>query len=91
MRTSAKNYTKNKIKQNRKTDRQNPMVKAKLYSENHTKKHIHTTDKKRKRKNIYISLLPKSTASILGQFFVYSGVPEMQVHQVACEDLIRCS
>ena len=48
---------------------------------------IHT-HKKRKRKNIYISLFPKSTVSILG-FAVYSGIPQM--HQVDCGDLIRCS
>ena len=61
--TSAKNCIKKKQKQTDRTLGQ--MVKAKLYRQNHTQKHTHTP-KKRKRKNIYISLLPKSTASILG-------------------------
>ena len=48
--TSAKNYTKRK-----KMDRQNPrqMAKAKLYRQNHTKKHTHTHSHKEKKK-IYI-------------------------------------
>ena len=50
--TSAKNYTK---KQKR-TDRTlGQMVKAKLYRQNHTKKHVHThSQKEKKKKNIYI-------------------------------------
>ena len=41
------------------------MVKAKLYRQNHTQKHTHThSQKEKKGKNIYISLLPKSTSSI---------------------------
>ena len=41
------------------------MVKAKLYRENYTEKHAHThSQKEEKEKKIYISLLPKSTASI---------------------------
>ena len=41
------------------------MVKAKLYRQNHTQKHTHThSQKEEKGKNIYISLLPKSTPSI---------------------------
>ena len=51
--TSAKNY----IKQNTKTDREKPrqMVKAKLYRQNHTKKHAHTYSQKEKKekKTIY--------------------------------------
>ena len=40
---------------------------------------------------------PKSTVAHkihllnLGWFVVYSGIPQMQVHQVDCGDLIRCS
>ena len=34
------------------------MVEAKLYRQNHTKKHTHT-HKKRKRKKIYISIYKK--------------------------------
>ena len=41
------------------------MVKAKLYRQNHTQKHTCThSQKEKERKNIYISLLPKSTSSI---------------------------
>ena len=53
------------------------MVKAKLYRQNHTKKHIHNSQKE-KKEITYISLLPKSTSSILGWFIVYSGIPQMQ-------------
>ena len=71
MLTSAKKYTKKNKQTNKKnrTDRQTlgQMVKAKLYRQNHTKKHTHThSQKEKKEKYIYISLLPKSTASILG-------------------------
>ena len=54
------------------------MVKAKLYRQNQTKKHTHTHSQKEKKEKIHISLLPKSTTSILGWFVVYSGIPEMQ-------------
>ena len=48
-------------------DRPNPgqMGKAKLYRHNHTQKHTRThSQKEKKGKNIYISLLPKATSSI---------------------------
>ena len=36
------------------------MVKAKLYRQNHTKKHTHThSQKEKKEKNIYISIYKK--------------------------------
>ena len=60
--TSAKNYTKNKTKQNKKwTDRPlGQMVKEKLYRQNHTKEHKHThSQKEKKEKNIYIYILKK--------------------------------
>ena len=38
------------------------MVKTKLYRQIHTQKHTHTHSQK--EKEIYISLLPKSTSSI---------------------------
>ena len=61
--TSAKNYTKKKRIWTDRTLGQ--MVKAKLYRQNHTQKHTHThSQKEKKGKNIYISLLPKSTSSI---------------------------
>ena len=55
--TSTKNYTKkNKTKQKKQTDRTlGQMVKAKLYRQNHTKKHTHThSQKEKKERNIYI-------------------------------------
>ena len=55
--TSTKNYTKIKQKTNKKnwTDRTlGQMVKAKLYRQNHTKKHTHTHSQKEKKENIYI-------------------------------------
>ena len=50
--TSAKMYTK----KNKRTGRTlGQMVKAKLYRQNHTKKHTHThSQKEKKEKNMYI-------------------------------------
>ena len=68
--TSTENYTKNTNKQTKKkTDRQNPgqMVKAKLYRQNHTKKHTHThSQKEKKEKNICIceKIKKRATKSI---------------------------
>ena len=60
--TSAKKSTK-KAKQNKTkwTDRTlGQMVKAKLYRQNHTKKHTHThSQKEKKKKKIYIYILKK--------------------------------
>ena len=56
--TSAKNYTKNK---NKKLAERTlgQMVKAKLYRQNHTKKHTHThSQKEKKEKKLYI-IAPK--------------------------------
>ena len=67
--TSAKNYTKkNKNKKTEKpTDRTlGQMAKAKLYRQNHTKKHTHThsqTKKKEKKKKIYIYILKKEESN----------------------------
>ena len=48
--TSTKKYTKKKTKKKKRTDRTlGQMVKAKLYRQNHTQKHIHTHSQKRKR------------------------------------------
>ena len=56
--TSAKNYTKINLKIRNKsvTDRTlGEMVKGKLYSPNHTKKHTHThSQKERKEKKVYM-------------------------------------
>ena len=53
---STKNYSKR-----RKTDRTlGQIVKAKLYWQNHTKKHIHThAQKEKKEKIIYVYILKK--------------------------------
>ena len=54
--TSAKNYTENKQTNKQKwTDRTlGQMIKAKLYRQNHTKKHTYTYSQKEKKENIYI-------------------------------------
>ena len=56
--TSAKNYTKKK-------DRQNPRTNGKskaIQTKSHTEAYTYTLTKREKGKNIYISLLPKSTS-----------------------------
>ena len=61
--TSAKNCTRNK--QN--PDRQNPRTNGKnkaLQTKLHTEVYTYTLTKREKGKEIYISLLPKSTSSI---------------------------
>ena len=53
--TSDKNYTKKTKNKVTKIDRTlGQMVKAKLYRENHTKKHTHTHSQKRGKGKIYI-------------------------------------
>ena len=79
--TSTKNYTKMNKQTKKWTDRSLwQLVKAKLYRQNHTKKHTHAHSQKEKKENkyVYILLFPKSTAWILGGFTVYSGIPQMQ-------------
>ena len=49
--TSAKKYTKKKPKPERNLGQ---MVKAKLYRQNHTKKHTHTHSQKEKKEKTYI-------------------------------------
>ena len=68
---SAKNYTKNKKqtkKKTKQTDRAlGQMVKAKLYRQNHTKRHTHThshKEKKEKNISIYIYKRKRATKSI---------------------------
>ena len=55
--TSAENYTKKTKTNKQKTKQTEPlgqMVKAKLYRQNHTKKHTHThSQKEKKEKTIY--------------------------------------
>ena len=75
--TSAKNYT-NKRKQNKtknkpkkRTDRTlGHMVKAKLYRQNHTKKHTHThSQKEKKEKKIYIKKKKEESNQINKQIY----------------------
>ena len=89
--TSAKNYTKKE----QKTDRTlGQMVKAKVYRQNHTKKHTHTHSQKVKKEKIriYIYFCSQSPPpqfsdnSLSFQVFHRCGV-----HQVDCGDLICCS
>ena len=48
--TSVKNYTKTKQTKKKQTDKTlGQMVKAKLYRQNHTKKHTHTHSQKQKK------------------------------------------
>ena len=55
------------------------MVKAKLYKQNHTQKHIHThTQKKKKGKKYIYIFAPKIHLLNLGWFVVSSGIPQMQ-------------
>ena len=55
MTTSTTTVLKKKTKQNKQTDRTlGQMVKAKLYRQNHTKKHTHTHSQREKKENIYI-------------------------------------
>ena len=71
---SATNYTRKKKRQTEPSDR---WLKQ-SYTDKITQRSIHIhTHKKRKRRKICISLLPKSTASVLGWFIVYLVIPEM--------------
>ena len=56
--TSSKNYTKKQTnKQTKLTNRTlGQIVKAKLYRQNHTKKHTHTHSEKEKKGEIYIDI-----------------------------------
>ena len=62
--TSTKNYTK-KTKNKKRTDRTlGQMVIAKLYSQNHTKKHSHThSQEEKKEKYIYVYIKKRKRAS----------------------------
>ena len=90
--TSAKSYTK-KNKPQKQTDRTlGQMVKAKLYRQkSHTEAYSYTLTKREKGKNTYISLLPKSTASIWDDLLSLQVFHRCRVHQVDCGDLIHCS
>ena len=65
------------------------MVKAKLYRQiSHRSIHIHPHKKRKSWKN-NISCSQVHLLN-LGWFVVYSGIPQMQVHQVVCGALIHC-
>ena len=69
--TSTENYTKKRKKQNKtkKTDRQNTRTNGKskaVQKKSHTEAYAYTFTKREKGGKKYISLLPKSTTSILG-------------------------
>ena len=90
--TSAKNYTKTKTKQ-KKPDRQNPRTNGKnkaIQTKSHTEAYTYTLTKRGKGKNIYISLLPKSTASIWDDLLSIQVFQRCRVHEVDRGDLIRC-
>ena len=64
--TSTKIYTKKKKK---KLDRENPRTNGKsktIETKSYKEAYTYTLTKREKGKNIYILLLPKCTASILG-------------------------
>ena len=60
--TSTNNYTKkpHKKQKTKRTHRTlGQMVKAKLYRQNHTKKHTHTHSQKEKKEKIYMYIKKK--------------------------------
>ena len=69
--TSAKHYTNKKNPKNKKMDRQNPrqMAKAKLYRQNHTKKHTHTHSQKEKKEKKYIYIKKEESNQIDKQIY----------------------
>ena len=79
----------------KKKDRQNPRTNGKskaIQTKSHTEAHTYTLTKREKgKKNIYISLLPNSTASILDDSLSIQVFHRCRVHQVDCGDLICCS
>ena len=84
--TSTKNYTKKKKK---KPDRQNPSTNGKskvIQTKSHTEAYTYTLTKGEKGKNIYISLLPKSTSSIWDDSLPIQVFHRCRLHQVDCGD-----
>ena len=75
-------------------DRQNPRTGGKskaIQTKSHREAYTYTLTKREKGKNIYISLLPKSTYSIWDDSLSIQVFHRFRVHQVDCGDLIRCS
>ena len=79
----------------KKTDGQSPRTNGEskaIQTKSHTEAYTYTLTKREKGKKIYIYIVdPKVHLLNLGWFVVYSGIPQMQVHQVDCGDLIRCN
>ena len=94
---SAKNYSKKKEKteqqqQQQRTDRTlGQMVKSKaIQTKSHMEAYTYTLTKREKGKKVYISLLPKSTSSILDDSLSIQVFQRCRVHQVDCGNLICC-
>ena len=78
----------------KKMDRQNLRTNGKskgIQRKSHTEAYTYTLTKREKGKNIYISLLPKSTSSIWDDSLSLQVFHRCSVHQVDCGDLICCS
>ena len=75
-------------------DRHNPRTNGKskaIQTKSHTEAYAYHSQKEKKGKKIYISLLPKSTASIWDDSLSIQVFHRCRVHHVDCRDLIRCS
>ena len=73
-------------------DRQNPRTNGEskaIQTKSHTEAYTYTLTKRGKGEKI-IYLAPKVHFLNLGEFIIYSGIPQTQVHQVDCGALIRC-
>ena len=94
MLTRAKNYTKTN-KNNKKTDRENPRTIGKskaIHTKSHTEAYTYTLTKREKgKKNLYLSVLPKSTSSLWDDLLCIQVFRRCRVHQVDCGNLICCS
>ena len=74
-------------------DRQNPRTNGKskaIQTKSHTEAHTYTLTKREKGKKYIYIVAPEVHLLNLGWFIVYSGIPQMQVHQVDCGDLSCC-
>ena len=74
-------------------DGQNPRTNGEskaIQTKSHTEAYTYTLTKRGKGEKI-IYLAPKVHLLDLGWFVVYSGIPQMQVHQIVCGALIHCS
>ena len=75
-------------------DRHYPRTNGKskaIQTKSHPETYTYTLTEREKGKNIYISLLPKSTSSIWADSLSLQVFHRCRIHQVDCGDLIRCS